>query len=85
MTKKSLGSLSQEVGSMLQERVKDYGEPNDSFRKAARIASELLDRNVTAKEVVTIQIALKLTRESIKHKTDNLRDVIGYADILNGL
>ena len=70
---------------MLQGRIKDYGPPEESFKKAARIASELLCRTVTAKEIVTIQIALKLTRQSVKAKQDNLRDIIGYTDILSGL
>jgi hypothetical protein len=64
------------------ERAKDYG-PATSFKKIAKVASLLTNKDITSKDVIKILLAVKLIRESFKHKRDNLVDLCGYAELLN--
>lgn len=64
------------------DRQSDYGDAVSNFKWIANIASEIRGKRFDAKDVVIIQIALKLSRERFKHKRDNLVDLCGYADIL---
>jgi hypothetical protein len=65
------------------ERQCDYDEPTGSFNKVAQIASLLTHKDLTAKDCCLVLIAVKLARESFKHKEDNLVDLAGYAELLN--
>lgn len=67
------------------DRNKDYGNPKESFENVAKIASILCNKDIEAKDCINIMIAVKLLRESHKHKRDNLVDVAGYAELLNYL
>ena len=58
-------------------RKTDYGGI-ESFSKCAEICKQL-GINISAKDITIIMIALKLVRESYKHKRDNMVDVCGYA------
>jgi len=68
---------------VVNARDAQYGDPKVSFVRIAQLASLMVNKEITATDVVNIQIAVKLMRESYKHKEDNLVDVIGYSDILN--
>lgn len=63
-------------------RQREYGNPSDNLKRTARIASHLTGKNLDASDVVKVMMAIKLSREAHKHKTDNLVDLCGYADIL---
>lgn len=65
------------------ERQRDYGSPEANFAHIAGIASAILKREVTSREVVVIMLATKLSREMHKHKRDNLVDLAGYAWVLS--
>lgn len=67
------------------DRQESYGDPQVSFERAAKIASQMCGYTVTAKDVVCVMVALKLSRESHKHKRDNLVDACGYLELLNRL
>lgn len=76
------------------ERAQDYGCAKDSFETISGITEYLLSTDELAKiaggviaptVVCKMLIALKLTRESYKHKRDNLVDLCGYAELLNRL
>lgn len=56
-----------------------YGSPNRDFHKVAQIWSAILDAPVKASHVALCMIGLKLSRQSHAHKTDNWRDIAGYA------
>jgi hypothetical protein len=63
-------------------RNNDYGDPVENFEKIAMIANLIGETtNVSAIDCVNVLIALKLSRESYKHKEDNLIDLAAYVDI----
>lgn len=66
------------------ERRSDYG-PSESFGKMARVHNELWGSKLEAKDFVKMLMTVKLVRESFRHKTDNLVDLCGYAELLNRL
>jgi hypothetical protein len=86
-------SILQEAQAIVNgDRAADYG---DSTRNMERIGAltalmlredewaELDEGNFPASVVAKVLIAVKLGRESFKHKRDNLLDLCGYAEILN--
>jgi nucleoside 2-deoxyribosyltransferase len=65
------------------DRNKDYDEAVRNHVQIAEIASAILRKDIEARDVAIIQIATKLSRESFKHKRDNLVDLAGYAYVLS--
>lgn len=68
------------------ERATDYGSAHESFWKIGRIL-QLISNDSDTADITACKtlIAVKLTRESNKHKRDNLVDLCGYAELLNRL
>lgn len=60
------------------QRQKDYGRPEDSFRRIAALWSAYLGADVSGKDVALMMALLKLSRESNAHKMDNLLDCAAY-------
>lgn len=68
------------------ERAVDYGSAHESFRKIGAITALISNTEDTpAIAACKTLIAVKLVRESNKHKRDNLVDLCGYAELLNRL
>ena len=65
------------------DRQADYSDPVENFKHIAEIASAIMGKDITAEECCIVMIAVKLARESYRHKRDNLVDLAGYAEILN--
>ena len=65
------------------DRQEDYDDPEENFMHIAEIASAILKKKILAQDVVMIMLATKLSRESFKHKRDNLVDLAGYAWVLS--
>lgn len=63
------------------ERAAAYGPVSAQFGKIATVASIACGKNITARDIATINIAQKLVRESFKHSRDNLTDIAGYASL----
>jgi len=73
----------------------DYGSAHDSFNKIASMATLMLDSEeiellkeeqaLCSTVVCKVLMAVKLTRESNRHKRDNLVDLCGYSELLNRL
>ena len=66
------------------ERVANYGHPAADFTCTAAIWTALLKRfdldfTFEPRHVGLMMIALKLSREMVNHKYDNLVDIAGYA------
>ena len=64
-------------------RNSDYGDYVKNFEKISEITELLTGRSILAEDCVAVLIAVKLVRESYKHKRDNLVDLCGYAQIWN--
>ena len=65
------------------ERQADYSDPVKNFEHIARIASAILNKEITPEECCIVMIAVKHAREQYKHKRDNLVDLAGYVEILH--
>lgn len=79
-------SILQEAEEIVNgERQKNYGSPQSSFDLASKISSLICGYEISAKDIIRIQIALKLTREFFNPKRDNRVDVCGYMELLDRL
>ena len=61
-----------------EEKERMYGPMSYTNEQAAKLASIMLNKEVTCKDIYFFQIALKLARESWSHKEDNLLDLVAY-------
>lgn len=66
-------------------RHSDYGDARESFSRVATIASVMTGKELAPEDCCAVLMAVKLVRESFKHKRDNLVDLCGYAHIMNEL
>ena len=64
------------------DRQADYGDIEQNFTDISNMWSVILDKEITASQVVMCMVALKLCRQKNKYKRDNLVDICGYAFIL---
>lgn len=81
-----LGSTCLEAEKLVNgSRAEQYGDQDKNFKDIAKMASMLTGKDLDKFDIVKIMLAVKLMRESFKHKDDNLVDLCGYADILNYL
>lgn len=69
------------VNERSQEKEREYGPFEDSMSKAAKIASELTNKNITTEDFYKCMIALKLSRISFKLKEDSLLDCVEFEPI----
>ena len=61
-----------------EEKTREYGDFIEGMQQAARIASELSRKEITAFDMYNCMIALKLSRASWNYKEDNYLDCISY-------
>lgn len=64
------------------DRNESYGDPAIKYRIIAKIWSILFQTEITPSQAVIAQIVVKLVRENLKHKRDNIVDLAGYSRIL---
>ena len=77
--KKSLCEQAHEiVNERNEEKERKYGPFSEGMDRAASIFNGMTGLNITGKEMYMALIALKFSRESYNHKTDNLLDAISY-------
>ena len=82
--KKSKQSILLEADLILNgDRQADYSDPVDSFERISKLVSILTGKEITADDCCKVLMAVKLVRESFRHKRDNLVDLCGYSEILN--
>lgn len=66
------------------DREQTYDDPNQNFRRIAKMWSGMLDRKlapgceITPRDVALMFVQLKISRESFKSQRDNRVDMIGY-------
>ena len=78
-------SILSEAKRITENNDRKYEDMNISFQRIADIASKITGKDLTAEDVIYVLVALKLQRETYKHKRDNLVDIMGYINILNKL
>lgn len=61
-----------------EEKERMYGPMSYTNEQAAKLATIMLRKEITCKDIYFFQIALKLARESWGHKEDNLLDLVAY-------
>jgi hypothetical protein len=73
------------VNTRSEEKERMYGPFEEGMEKASKIASIMCNKQITTIDMYNCMIALKLSRESYKHKQDNLLDAVAYIGSLNNL
>lgn len=81
MPKKNILEEANEITS--HNRPADYDKPERNYDHIAAIASTIMKKEISSKEVIVVMMATKLSRENFKHKRDNLTDLAGYARMLS--
>jgi hypothetical protein len=66
-----------------EEKERQYGPMQEGMQEAAKIASLLSRKELTAVDMYNAMIALKLSRQAYNHKEDNLLDCVAYMASLN--
>ena len=66
-----------------EEKARQYGPMQEGMQEAAKIASLLSRKEITAVDMYNCMIALKLSRQAYNHKEDNLLDCVAYMASLN--
>ena len=61
-----------------QEKQRQYGPIDESMSKAARVASELCNKEITTEDFYKCMIALKISRMSYNTKKDTMLDCKTY-------
>lgn len=77
-------SILAEAGAIVNgSRNADYGDAAESFTRIAEICRTAFEIDLSPADVCRVLMAVKLARESYRHKRDNLVDLCGYAELLN--
>lgn len=71
------------INKRSHEKARQYGPFNKSMEKAAIIASELCNKEITTKDFYKCMIALKMSRMAYNIKEDTLLDCVAYTAALN--
>jgi hypothetical protein len=61
------------------ERDNTYGAPEDNFLRIAKLWSVIFEKEITASQVASAMIAVKLARQVNRNTYDNWVDIAGYA------
>jgi hypothetical protein len=59
----------------------EYGDPVYNFKKISNMVYDMTNRYISPEDCCSVLMAVKLVRESYKHKEDNLIDLAAYAAI----
>ena len=73
------------VNERSEEKQREYGNFADGMAKAAKIASELCNKQITQDDMYKCMIALKLSRIAHAPKEDSLLDAVAYLAAFNDL
>jgi len=66
------------INEQTGEKERQYGPMSESMAKAAVVATELTNKNITAEDMYKCLIALKVSRLAYQTKQDTLLDICGY-------
>tara|TARA_B100001287_G_C22531565_1_gene457633 strand:- start:212 stop:481 length:270 start_codon:yes stop_codon:yes gene_type:complete len=71
------------VNNRSEEKERQYGPFSEGMDRAASIFNGMTGLKITGREMYMALIALKFSRESFTHKTDNLLDAAAYIGALD--
>ena len=71
------------VNNRSEEKERQYGPFSEGMDRAASIFNGMTGLKITGREMYKALIALKFSRESFTHKTDNLLDAAAYIGALD--
>lgn len=71
------------INNRSEEKERQYGPFKQSMAKAAIIASELCNKNITTEDFYKCMIALKISRMAYNLKDDTMLDAIAYIGALH--
>lgn len=66
------------VNNRAEEKFREYGPFSESMAKAARVASELCNKEITTEDFFKCMIALKISRMAHNLKEDTMLDSLAY-------
>ena len=66
------------VNQRSEEKERQYGPFSEGMSRAAKIASGMSGKDITADDMYIALVALKLSRQSYHFKDDNLLDAVAY-------
>lgn len=66
-----------------EEKERQYGPFDESMAKAARVASELCQKEITTEDFYKCMIALKISRMAYNLKEDTMLDAVAYISALD--
>ncbi len=66
------------VNKRSEEKEREYGPFSEGMVRAAKIASGMSGKDVSAHDMYISLVALKLSRQSYNFKEDNLLDAVAY-------
>lgn len=68
-----------------EEKERQYGDFHTSMEHTRDVFNALTKKDLTTQDIYLVIICLKLSRECVTHKYDNMLDVIAYLASLNDL
>jgi len=83
MTRNILKHADEIVNHGAEDKHRQYGPFNDSMARAARVASELCNKEITTEDFYKCMIALKASRMAYQMEEDTLMDLCAYVGALD--
>lgn len=78
-----LNEANEIINKRSEEKERMYGPFEEGMERAAKIATGMTGKNITAEDMYACMVALKLSRHSYNYKEDNLLDAVAYLGSLN--
>lgn len=73
------------INDRSEEKERMYGPFQQGMAEAAKLASLMTRKDISAKDMYLCMIALKLSRQAYNHKEDNLLDAVAYMASMNDM
>ena len=81
MSDKNILEEAQEI--VAGSRNDDYGDPERNHERIARLWSDYLGTEISPRDVCSMMILLKVSRDRFQPKRDNAVDIAGYAYLMD--
>lgn len=78
-----LNEANEIINKRSEEKERMYGPFEEGMERAAKIATGMTGKNISAEDMYACMVALKLSRHSYNYKEDNLLDAVAYLGSLN--